>query len=227
MLAHDLIVWTQALVLDGELAKAEPKRLRYRLLHVAGRLAFSAPARQAPPSAHLAVGSPAARRVPETQNAQARGPVTQPADDPTAAQQTAGHRPRARLPATPARPPSAALEPPQTATTTRKTRQITTPDHQPQVAEYLSSAYCTSRVKDLGIDHVDLLKIDVEGAEFDVLSAFKELPARVSAVTGEFHNQFPETRALEDEYFGLVRTFSVSRRREGMDDVFCCDKGQR
>jgi len=40
MLAHDLLVWTQALVLDGELAKAEPKRLRYRLLHVAGRLAF-------------------------------------------------------------------------------------------------------------------------------------------------------------------------------------------
>ena len=40
-LAHDLIVWTQALALTGELAKAEPKRLRYRLLHVAGRLAFS------------------------------------------------------------------------------------------------------------------------------------------------------------------------------------------
>ena len=40
-LAHDLLVWTQALTLDGELAKAEPKRLRYRLLHVAGRLAFS------------------------------------------------------------------------------------------------------------------------------------------------------------------------------------------
>jgi DDE family transposase len=41
MLAHDLIVWTQALALTGELAKAEPKRIRYRLLHVAGRLAFS------------------------------------------------------------------------------------------------------------------------------------------------------------------------------------------
>jgi Transposase DDE domain group 1 len=40
LLAHDLIVWTQALLLDGELAKAEPKRLRYRLLHVAARLAF-------------------------------------------------------------------------------------------------------------------------------------------------------------------------------------------
>jgi Transposase DDE domain group 1 len=42
LLAHDLIVWTQALCLDGELAKAEPKRLRYRVFHVAGRLAFSA-----------------------------------------------------------------------------------------------------------------------------------------------------------------------------------------
>ena len=41
MLAHDLIVWTQALLLDGALAKAEPKRLRYQLLHLAGRLAFS------------------------------------------------------------------------------------------------------------------------------------------------------------------------------------------
>ncbi len=40
LLAHDVIVWTQALLLDGELAKAEPKRLRYRLLHVAARLAF-------------------------------------------------------------------------------------------------------------------------------------------------------------------------------------------
>ena len=41
-LAHDLIVWTQRLLLAGELAKTEPKRLRYRLLHVAGRLAFHA-----------------------------------------------------------------------------------------------------------------------------------------------------------------------------------------
>ena len=41
-LAHDLIVWTQRLVLTGELAKAEPKRLRYRLLHIAARLAFHA-----------------------------------------------------------------------------------------------------------------------------------------------------------------------------------------
>jgi hypothetical protein len=40
LLAHDLIIWTQALCLEGQLATAEPKTLRYRLLHVAGRLAF-------------------------------------------------------------------------------------------------------------------------------------------------------------------------------------------
>ena len=38
MLAVDLIAWTQHLLLDGQLAKAEPKTLRYRLLHVAARL---------------------------------------------------------------------------------------------------------------------------------------------------------------------------------------------
>jgi hypothetical protein len=40
LIAHDLIRWTQTLLLEGELAKAEPKRLRYRLLHIAARLAF-------------------------------------------------------------------------------------------------------------------------------------------------------------------------------------------
>ena len=42
LIAQDLIAWTQNLCLDGELARSEPKRLRYRLLHVAGRLAFHA-----------------------------------------------------------------------------------------------------------------------------------------------------------------------------------------
>ena len=36
--AHDLTVWTQELLFDGEHRVCEPKRLRYRLLHVAGRL---------------------------------------------------------------------------------------------------------------------------------------------------------------------------------------------
>jgi hypothetical protein len=38
----DLLAWTQHLLLHGELALAEPKKLRYRLLHVAARLTRSA-----------------------------------------------------------------------------------------------------------------------------------------------------------------------------------------
>jgi Transposase DDE domain group 1 len=42
LIAHDLLRWTQRLLLEGQLARCEPKRLRYRLLHVAARLAFHA-----------------------------------------------------------------------------------------------------------------------------------------------------------------------------------------
>ena len=38
----DLLAWTQMLLLNGELAHAEPKKLRYRLLHVAARLTHCA-----------------------------------------------------------------------------------------------------------------------------------------------------------------------------------------
>jgi hypothetical protein len=42
LLAQDLVFDAQTLCLDGELARCEPKRLRYRLLHCAGRLSFHA-----------------------------------------------------------------------------------------------------------------------------------------------------------------------------------------
>jgi hypothetical protein len=38
----DLLAWTQTLLLDGDLARAEPKKLRYRLLHVPARIARTA-----------------------------------------------------------------------------------------------------------------------------------------------------------------------------------------
>jgi hypothetical protein len=41
LVAHDLLVWAQLVCLDGELARAEPKRLRYCLLHAAGQLVRS------------------------------------------------------------------------------------------------------------------------------------------------------------------------------------------
>ena len=69
-LAHDLIVWTQRLLLSGELAKAEPKRLRYRLLHIAARLAFHARSARLrlpaswPWAADLAAAFAASKRCP-------------------------------------------------------------------------------------------------------------------------------------------------------------------
>jgi hypothetical protein len=42
LLDQDLLFYAQTLCLDGELARCEPKRLRYRLLHCAGRLSFHA-----------------------------------------------------------------------------------------------------------------------------------------------------------------------------------------
>ena len=38
LIAQDLLAWTQGLCLTGKLAKAEPKALRFMLLHMAGRL---------------------------------------------------------------------------------------------------------------------------------------------------------------------------------------------
>ena len=38
LMAQDLTCWTQALLLDGALALAEPRTLRYRLLHIAARV---------------------------------------------------------------------------------------------------------------------------------------------------------------------------------------------
>ena len=39
LIAHDLLAWTRMICLDGELARAEPKKLRYCLLHAAGIVA--------------------------------------------------------------------------------------------------------------------------------------------------------------------------------------------
>ena len=96
--AHDLIVWTQALIRDGELANAEPKRLRYRnadaaWLPAAARLwpaRVLRPARQAPPAARLAMGRRTRDRIRQAQRAPSRhGP-------------TAEHRPTQHQAASPA-----------------------------------------------------------------------------------------------------------------------------
>ena len=42
LIAGDLLAWMKGLCLEGELARAEPKRLRYTLLHSAGVVVRSA-----------------------------------------------------------------------------------------------------------------------------------------------------------------------------------------
>ena len=42
LVAGDLLAWTKGLCLEGDLARAEPKRLRYTLLHTAGIVCHSA-----------------------------------------------------------------------------------------------------------------------------------------------------------------------------------------
>ena len=54
----------ERLLLTGKLARCEPKRLRYRILHVAGRFAFDAAHRDTPTAGRLALGDRAHRRVP-------------------------------------------------------------------------------------------------------------------------------------------------------------------
>ncbi len=145
MLAHDLIVWTQALALDGALAKAEPKRLRYQLLHVAGRLAFSGHPLQAPPPGHMAVDGRAPRRVSETQNASHRERLTAATSDPATTQQTT--RPPGRNHPAPKR----AERTPRSRSNTHKQRHPARsptnkpPTHQNSHAQSPSHAYCTFR----------------------------------------------------------------------------------
>jgi len=68
--AADLLTWTQALCLDGELARCEPATLRYRLLHVAARLARTGRTwhlkidRQWPWATHLATAFARLRAAP-------------------------------------------------------------------------------------------------------------------------------------------------------------------
>ncbi|WP_322780819.1 transposase, partial [Frankia sp. Cas4] len=45
-MACDLLAWPALLGLDGELAKAEPETVRYRLLHTAGRIIHGQPRRR-------------------------------------------------------------------------------------------------------------------------------------------------------------------------------------
>lgn len=59
---------------------------------------------------------------------------------------------------------------------------------------------------DVGLDWVDLLKVDIEGAEFDALSAFPAVE-RAGAVIGELHLR--QINRSEAEFWRLLEGFDI------------------
>ena len=140
MLAHDLIVWTQALAprrgaRQGRAqAAAIPAAARRRAARVLR------PSREAPPAGHVALGHRAQGSVRATQSAPSRNRLNQPPAD-SHHQAALRPRPRSPLPANQhdKRPRVRGTAP--NATTTPNNTTITTPDHRAQAREYLSRAY--------------------------------------------------------------------------------------
>jgi hypothetical protein len=97
LIALNLLAWTQTLTLDGDLARAEPTRVRYQLAHTAARitrvarrttlhlaadwrwtpdlLAACAPCHQPPPDPHPG----AAAQQPDSHHPSGHRPPTRPA----------------------------------------------------------------------------------------------------------------------------------------------------
>lgn len=66
-------------------------------------------------------------------------------------------------------------------------------------------AYCLSTiVEKLGHDRIDLLKMDIEGAEYEVLDGLLDSPVQPAQLLVEFHHRF-----VED---GLERTYDIVGR---------------
>ena len=69
-------------------------------------------------------------------------------------------------------------------------------------------AYCLKTiVEKLGHERIDLLKMDIEGAEYEVLDGLLASPVKPTQLLVEFHHRF-----VED---GLSRTYDVIERLQG------------
>jgi FkbM family methyltransferase len=65
-----------------------------------------------------------------------------------------------------------------------------------------------------GLERLDLVKLDVEGAELDALDGFSRLDA-VGTIVGEAHPLLIDT----DEFFGRLQGFDVERLSESADSI--------
>ena len=78
----------------------------------------------------------------------------------------------------------------------------------------VASVSLDSMLDELG--HIDLLKIDIEGAEYDVLRACSRIDD-VGCIIGEFH---PQAGIAAEDFFALLRRFDVERQSTGAEQLF-------
>jgi len=71
-------------------------------------------------------------------------------------------------------------------------------------------AYSLSSITEkLGHNHIDVLKMDIEGAEYEVLEGLLDSPVLPTQLLVEFHHRFVEN--------GLERTYDIINRLRGAD----------
>jgi FkbM family methyltransferase len=72
----------------------------------------------------------------------------------------------------------------------------------------------TKRLEEIIPSHVDLLKVDIEGAEYEVLASLCVNPSRIRTIVSEFHD-LPSRRS---EFFALISTLT-SRGYKCLDSL--------
>jgi FkbM family methyltransferase len=66
-----------------------------------------------------------------------------------------------------------------------------------------------SLMRELGVARVDVLKLDIEGAEFEVLRAVPGLSSRVRVIIGELHDQCADASFTVDDFVALLADYDV------------------
>jgi hypothetical protein len=68
--------------------------------------------------------------------------------------------------------------------------------------------------------HVDLVKLDIEGCEFDVLTTTPPDPAVIDALVGEIHSWATWTEFTDDAFLQLLSQYDIETDQSGRDYVF-------